>query len=120
MFSNIGMLHYRFYKLWPLILIGLGAYRLWQMYSATGDMESVMRHPALMGPAMLLTVGIIFLVVMFAHVGFWTIAPLILLVIGVVKLLQSTAPDAPPAPPAPISESTPSGSTPEEREVHNG
>jgi hypothetical protein len=76
-----------------------------------------------MGPAMLLTIGMLFLLQSLNVASFDRTWPAILLVVGVVKLLQSNAssaghvgPPAPPAigpmpPPPPVPSSDP-GATP--------
>jgi|tagenome__1003787_1003787.scaffolds.fasta_scaffold20507029_2 hypothetical protein len=45
----------------------------------------------LMGPAILVTLGVILLLDQFNVVGFWSAAPVLLIVIGLVKVLQSNA-----------------------------
>jgi hypothetical protein len=123
-------------RLWPLILIGLGG---WMFVKAWGIVGV---HPAgctcascrvrrrvgmncycdrcrmrkIMGPSLLLTIGILFLLQSLNVVSFDRTWPAILLVIGIVKLLQSNAstvghvdsltpvinpvPPVPPIPPA--------------------
>jgi hypothetical protein len=49
------------------------------------------RTRRLMGPALLVTFGVLFLLHTTSRVGFWETWPAILLVIGVVKLIQSNA-----------------------------
>jgi len=66
------------------------------------------RTRRVMGPAVLVTLGVLFLLDSVSRVGFGRTWPAILLVIGVVKLMQSNAslnghvgtlpPSAPPAP----------------------
>jgi hypothetical protein len=78
-----------------------------------------------MGPAMLITLGVLFLLDSVSRVGFGRTWPAILLVIGVVKLMQSNAsssghigplppdttpyvpPSAPPSVPPPTAPSNP-------------
>jgi hypothetical protein len=82
---EIGMDHFV-----SLILIVLGAWlfaRNWGLlgtYGPTCGCERC-RTRKLMGPAILVTLGIVFLI------GFWRSWPAILLVIGLVKLMQSNA-----------------------------
>jgi hypothetical protein len=88
-----------------------------------------------MGPAMLVTLGILFLLDSVSRIGFGRTWPAILLVIGVVKLMQSNAsssghigplpPSAssglpPNTPPPPAVQSTvPSAEPPSSGEVKN-
>jgi hypothetical protein len=92
------------------------------------------RTRRLMGPAMLVTLGVLFLLDSVSHIEFHRTWPAILLVIGVVKLFQSNAspaghvgplpPDAtvyspgpPPPPPGPTS--APDTQPPSSGEVNN-
>jgi hypothetical protein len=50
------------------------------------------RMAGLMGPAVLITLGALFLIGEFSHFPFHRSWPVLLLVIGIVKLLQYTAP----------------------------
>ncbi len=45
-----------------------------------------------MGPAVLITLGVLFLIDEFTHFGFGQTWPLLLVVIGLVRMLQWTAP----------------------------
>jgi hypothetical protein len=71
------------------------------------------RMRKIMGPAMLVTVGMLFLLQSLNVASFDRTWPAILLVVGVVKLLQSNASSAghigplPPAPPAVAAPPTP-------------
>jgi hypothetical protein len=92
------------------------------------------RTRRLMGPAMLVTLGVLFLLDSVSNIEFHKTWPAILLVIGVVKLLQSNAsstghggglppgtdaypPSTPPPPAAPIG--TPDSHPPSSGEVNN-
>ena len=117
-------------RFWPLILIVAGGWMFARNWGLTGEGAgrcqcARCRASRLMGPAVVLTLGFLFLFESLGGVGFGRTWPLLLLVIGGVKLFQSTAStqghialpppspgppapapsDAPPAPPAP---STPS------------
>ncbi|HTT21452.1 MAG TPA: DUF5668 domain-containing protein, partial [Candidatus Sulfotelmatobacter sp.] len=111
------------HRYWPVILIVLGVYgfaKHWGLLGAyqPGCVCERCRTRKLMGPAMLVTVGILFLLDNTSSVGFGKTWPAILLVVGVVKLVQSNAsytghigplppgpmaypPTAPPVPGAP-------------------
>jgi hypothetical protein len=129
---TMGVWQFGFERFWPLIIVFLGVwmfYRNWE--------RSVRRCPCarcrtrwLMGPSLVLTTGIL-LLLHTTHVAdldrTW---PAWILVVGVVKLLQSTASSAghvgplPPAqppsfPPAPQPPVSAPGQPPSSREVNN-
>jgi hypothetical protein len=137
---TIGIFEFGLHRFWPLILIFLGVWLFAKHWGLLGGSRygcpcDRCRTRKLMGPAMLVTIGILF---MLENVGngnlhFGRTWPAILLVIGVVKLVQSNAsgaghigplPGAPPAvgpmppPPAPPPTSNPEP-TPSSGEVHN-
>jgi hypothetical protein len=100
-------------RFWPLILIFLGVWLFAKHWGLLGTSRAVCqcdhcRTRKLMGPAMLVTIGVLFLL---ENVGngslrFGRTWPAILLVIGVVKLVQSNASSAghiSPPPPAPAA-----------------
>lgn len=124
-----GFFEFGLDRFWPLILIGLGAWmfaRNWGLVSggiARCQCERC-RTRRLMGPAMLVTLGVLFLLDTTARISFSRTWPAILLVVGVVKLMQSNAswdghngplppgptvipppppPSPPPAPPDPTA-----------------
>jgi len=123
-------------RFWPLILIFLGVWLFAKHWGLLGTSRAQCqcdhcRTRKLMGPAMLVTIGVLFLL---ENVGngslhFGRTWPAILLVIGVVKLVQSNASSAghisplspPPSvapPPPPPSSSNPGPSS--SGEVRNG
>jgi len=85
------------------------------------------RTRRLMGPALLVTFGILFLLHSTSRFGFWETWPAILLVIGVVKLVQSNAsssghigplpPGMPPSVPPPVPGSEQAASSGEVKNV---
>src|SRR5215471_7947636 len=84
------------HRYWPLILIVLGVYlfaKHWGLLGAyrPGCVCERCRTRRLMGPAMLVTLGVLFLLDNISDVDFGKTWPAILLVIGVVKLVQSNA-----------------------------
>ena len=113
------------HRYWPVILIALGVYLFAKHWGLLGNYRpgcvcERCRTRKLMGPAMLVTIGVLFLLDNISNVNFGRTWPAILLVIGVVKLLQSNAsysghagplppgpPGYPPAPPAPPDGPTP-------------
>jgi hypothetical protein len=138
-------------RFWPLILIFLGGWmfaRQWGMIGAhpagctctTCRVRKAVgmhclcdrcRMRKVMGPAMLVTIGMLFLLQSLNVASFDRTWPAILLVVGVVKLLQSNASSAghigpppppaagamPPPPPIPSSDPTPAPSSGEVRNV---
>ena len=107
-----------------LLLIFLGVWLFAKQWGLLGSRAAICycencRTRRLMGPAILVTIGVLFLLSSTSRIGFWETWPAILLVIGVVKLVQSNAstnghvgplppgsgsvypPNAPPPPPPP-------------------
>jgi hypothetical protein len=146
--NTVGLFEFGLHRFWPLALIALGGWifaRNWGLIESNRRMCYCerCRTRKLMGPAILVTVGVMLLLDSVGHVGWDRTWPAILLVIGVVKLMQSNAsseghmgplppvagfpptgfPPTPPAgfpppPPAgfsptPPPDSTPSGTAPE-------
>jgi hypothetical protein len=122
-------------RFWPLILIFLGAWmfaKQWGMIGAhpegctcaTCRVRGVVglhcqcdrcRMRKIMAPAMVFTVGMLFLLQSLNVVSFDRTWPALLLVVGVVKLLQSNASSAGhrgPVPPLPPAVAAPPASTP--------
>jgi len=93
-------------RLWPLILIGLGVWLFakrrglvgGRRYRRDGRLE---RNYSMMGPAVLVTLGTLFLMGSFSGPDFGRTWPVLLLVIGLVKLLEAKNPPTPPLPPPP-------------------
>ncbi len=76
---------------WPLILIGLGAWLGATRLGLTGKSVPVTQNPRVfMGPVVLITVGTLFLLERMHGPGFGRTWPILLLVIGLIKLLSST------------------------------
>jgi hypothetical protein len=112
-------------RFWPLILIFLGAWMFAKQWGMVGPHRvgcpcDRCRMRKIMGPAMLITVGMLFLLQSLNVASFDRTWPAILLVVGVVKLLQSNAssaghvtalvpsqPSAAPPPPVPPPPSDP-------------
>jgi hypothetical protein len=115
-------------RFWPLILIAIGGWlfaRNWGLAGGEAGRCQCARCRAnrLMGPAVLLTLGFLFLFESLGRVGFGRTWPILLLVIGGVKLYQSGAsteghvmlpPPGPPAPPANLSAPPESPAAPSE------
>jgi len=123
-------------RFWPLILIFFGGWTLARQLGLIGSCRGCQcdrcRMRRITGPAILLTVGILFQLQTLDVVDFDRTWPAILLVIGVVKLLQSNASTAghtglwgaargtltPPPPVPPTSKPSPP-SAPSEGEAPN-
>ena len=87
---------FSFHRYWSLILIFLGVYLFAKHWGLLGTyrpecMCERCRTRKLMGPVLLVTLGVIFLLDSTTNVDFWKTWPAILLAIGVVKLMQSNA-----------------------------
>jgi hypothetical protein len=140
---TIGIFEFGLHRFWPLILIVLGVWLFAKHWGLLGNSPYACpcdrcRTRKLMGPAMLVTIGVLFLLenVGSGNLHFGRTWPAILLVIGVVKLVQSNAsseghvgplPGVPPAvgpmpPPAPPSSgpgTSNSGAAPSSGEVRH-
>lgn len=91
--DNIGRFHFEWVgRLWPLILIAIGIwiYARHQSEGACGCPRC--RARCLMGPAILVSIGALALLSEFELASFHYTWPVILIVIGAVKILQSNAP----------------------------
>jgi hypothetical protein len=91
-----GLFEFGLDRFWPLILIFLGVWlfaKHWGLIGGNpvGCQCEHCRTRKLMGPAMLVTLGVLFLLDSVSRVGFGKTWPAILLVIGVVKLMQGNA-----------------------------
>jgi len=127
-----GLFEFGLDRFWPLILIFLGVWMFARHWGLIGGSVAVCRCERcrtrkLMGPAILVTLGVLFLLETTSRVGFGRTWPAMLLVIGVVKLMQSNAssdghigslppgipgvpPSAPPPPPVVESPQSPTSS----------
>ena len=118
-------------KLWPLILIGLGAWLFAKRQGLVGARYRRDGYPCrkgnLMGPVVLVTLGTLFLIQSVNGPDFGRTWPVLLLAIGLVKLLdgkntaQPPSPPMPPGPGADPSSGVPAGVvSPSSNEVQNG
>ncbi|MGA2101252.1 MAG: DUF5668 domain-containing protein [Candidatus Sulfotelmatobacter sp.] len=106
-----GLFEFGLDRFWPLILIFLGVWlfaKQWGLISTNRTFCQCQhcRTRRLMGPAMLITLGVLFLLDSVSRIGFGRTWPAILLVIGVVKLVQSNASSAGHVGPLPPSSSS--------------
>ena len=130
MLQNLGLRWFSFDRFWPLILIGIGIWLFVRRWGAMGipgqtfDCERC-RARALMGPAVLVTLGILFLLEEQDALRFHKTWPILLVVIGLVKIYQSSASDAghlsgPPAASSPSAPPVIEGSAPPSAAGHTG
>jgi Domain of unknown function (DUF5668)/B-box zinc finger len=135
---TMGIMEYGFERFWPLILIFLGGWMFYRNYERARHSCGCGRCMArcMMGPALVLTTGILFMLQSMGIADIDRTWPAWILVVGIVKLLQSSAssvghvgplPPPPPgvgiAPPPPPASSAPSSDqapTSSSGEVHNG
>ena len=94
-----GLFEFGLDRFWPLILIFLGVWLFAKQWGLIGGTIARCqcdhcRTRRLMGPAMLVTLGVLFLLDSVTRIGFGRTWPAILLVVGVVKLVQSNASSA--------------------------
>ena len=100
MLHTMGWAEYGLDRFWPLILIAVGAWMFARNWGAlgrpfcSGCQCARCRTRRIMGPAMLLTIGSLFLLENLHVANFGRTWPVILLVVGGVKLLQGSASDA--------------------------
>jgi Domain of unknown function (DUF5668)/B-box zinc finger len=120
---TMGIMEYGFERYWPLILIFLGAWMFYRHWERSQRICTCGRCSTrwLMGPAMVLTTGILFLMQSMNIADLDRTWPAWILVVGIVKLLQSSASSVGhvgPLPPGPASPAPPgpppssSGSSP--------
>jgi hypothetical protein len=91
-----GFFEFGLERFWPLILIFLGAWLFAKQWGFLGGRTGACqcdrcRTRRIMGPAILTTVGVLFLLDSMSRMDFGRTWPAILLVVGVVKLIQSNA-----------------------------
>jgi hypothetical protein len=131
---TVGLFEFGLHRFWPLLLIGLGGWIFAKNWGLVASNRRCCqcercRTRKLMAPAMLVTIGFLLLLDSAGSIGFHRTWPAILLVIGVVKLVQSNAsseghtgplppyippnipPSAPPSGPPPEAPSNPEQSS---------
>jgi hypothetical protein len=107
----------------PLLLIGLGVWLAATRMGLTGKGAPATQNPgAFMGPAVLVTLGVLFLIQSMNGPGFGRTWPVLLLAVGLVRLLQANhpVPPVPPPPPPPSSGPVQGEVQPPSSEVRNG
>jgi Domain of unknown function (DUF5668)/B-box zinc finger len=112
-----GVFDYDADRIWPLALIALGGWMFARRFGVVGPRVDrygrVCRTPSLVGPSVLVTIGVLILLDHMNGLGFHRTWPIILLAIGAAKLLENKTPvttEVPYVPPqTPPSSGTPSG-----------
>jgi len=122
--QTMGIFAFDADRLWPVFLIALG---FWLLARRTGLIGSRRGGPGcgtrIVGPVVLITVGVLSLIESLNGPGWHRTWPLLLLAIGVTKLMEGKTP--PPAPPPSPSGLGPTGGVPSDvqappSEVRNG
>jgi len=111
---TVGLFEFGIDRFWPVILIGFGGWLFARRWGLLGQADGSCvcdrcKTRCIMWPAIMVTLGVLFLIDNLHGPGFERTWPLLLLVIGGVKLMQSNASEAghiggpgtlPPPPPA--------------------
>jgi TM2 domain-containing membrane protein YozV len=104
------------HRVWPLILIGIGGFLLLRRLGLLGQVppgfDRARSRRGLMGPVILLTLGVQFLLDSIGAIRFGRTLPLLLIVIGLVKIFESSAKPDPLSGPPPTGGLPPSGVVP--------
>ena len=97
--QTAGLFEFNVDRIWPLLLIGLG---VWLFVTRSGILSHSYNPHAYYGrrvwsgPIWLITIGGLFLIQSFDGPGFGRTWPVLLLVVGLMKLLGNTTPRVPP------------------------
>jgi len=118
---TMGIMEYGFERFWPLILVFLGAWMFYRNWERSHRICQCGRCSTrwLMGPSMVLTTGILFMLQTMHVADLDRTWPAWILVVGVVKLVQSSASSAGHVGPLPPASSATPGSTSSSGEVRN-
>jgi len=124
--NTTGIFNLEFNRIWPIFLIALGGWLLAVRLGILGHDPAYdcgrCRTRGLMGPAILITVGVLSLLDSVSRIGWDRTWPLLLVVIGVVKFMHSSASSeghvGPPSPPTAVT--TGEVQPPPTSEVQNG
>jgi hypothetical protein len=131
LFSNFGLFNLNGERMWPLFLIGIG---LWTAYKRPRRQVCSCvrcRTKGMMGPAVLITLGVLFLLQSYYIAPFDRTLPVLLLVIGCILLISRTgsteghiergwvqgAPPPPPPQPWTSGGNPPTSSGPDDTQV---
>jgi hypothetical protein len=107
--NTIGFLEFGLHRFWPLILVAFGGWIFAKRWGLVGSQEGYCpcercKACHIMWPAVIVTFGILVLIHNLGGPSFFRTWPLLILVVGAVKLFQSNASDeghigGPPVPP---------------------
>jgi len=103
--SNLDIFNFDMQRFWPVIIIAVGVWMFWRRRPSCNCQRCQAR--CIMGPAMVVTVGVLLLLAEVTRFGIHYTWPVFLLVVGGVRLLQANASmeghidSNPPAPPSP-------------------
>jgi TM2 domain-containing membrane protein YozV len=103
--KTMGIFEFSVEIFWPSILILLGLWlfaRRWGVIPSNRTYSHTERMRGLVGPVVLVTVGVLSLVENIGGPGWHRTWPILLLAIGITKLLESKTPPSLPPPSAPI------------------
>jgi len=94
--NTAGLFEFGLHRFWPLILIFLGGWLFAKQWGLVGSSRprcvcERCRTRRIMGPSILVTLGVLFLLDSAGRVGFDRTWPALLLVIGIVQLVKSNA-----------------------------
>jgi len=90
---TLGVWEFGFSRFWPLIIVAFGAFMFYRQWERPDRCQcGRCRMRGIMGPAMVLTTGILFLLQSTDAAPIDHTWPAWILVVGIVKLMQSTAP----------------------------
>jgi cell wall-active antibiotic response 4TMS protein YvqF len=133
--NTVGLFESGIDRFWPIILIGFGGWLFARRWGLLGQVDGTCtcdrcKMRCIMWPAIMVTLGVLFLIDNLHGPGFERTWPLILLVIGGVKLLQSNASEAghiegpgalspPPPPPGVTNSEDPQGQAQASSEVNH-
>ncbi len=124
---TLGLSEFGVHRFWPIVLIVLGGWMFARNFgllgngNTTASLDPRYNTRRLMGPAIITTIGILFLLSELRVAHFDRTWPIILLVIGGVKLLQSSAVGiGPNNPPGPTSDGRTAVPPPPPSEVSHG
>ena len=126
---TMGFWFFSVERFWPVILIGIGAWQIARRQGMIGPAyaaNSGVRGRSYIGPAVLVTLGTLFLIQSFDGPAFHRTWPLLLLVIGITKLWEShtSSPEGhdgmPPSPGATGTDIVVSGEVQPPPEVNHG
>jgi hypothetical protein len=95
--KNAGLFDFDIHRIWPIFLIALGGWLFVRNWGLIGGLSpsacycARCRHRRLMGPAVLITIGVLSLLDDMTRYDWHRTWPVLILVIGIVSLLRSNS-----------------------------